>query len=723
VRGRLTLAAIVLAGLGAGCERHGDGNRAGAAADPARDAEAWSALGNQRLAAGDASSAIIAFERAIAHRAPADRLGRRRDARGLYRSYFEVEKYQLAMHYAAVAYQLVDEPGDPETRASVLAGVAALAYDLGDLPASEAVIAVADRVISPPGPTSPGESARAWITLRQVRGLVELAHKRYQLARADLSAAARGAHAAGLTSLARYAAINLTAAELRAGDVDAAAAALAAAPPLSAGDDADQVPVAYAAAQVALALGHDEQAIDITTAAARGLPVTRTCNLDELRGRALVRVNRIADAEAAFRRSIDGQEALARDLDMDALKGWLIERQRAPFEGLFQLYVSQGRVADGFDIVQRATARAVIDGLSRAPDAKATPIPQVIERAGARVDAMRALVHALRVSPASRPPVGPALRRQLAGRDVLTYFRAGDALWLVALAPDGALRARRLGDVPDLERRVSALRRSPERLELADDLGARLLPMEMLPAAGRTIDVVLDDPIRSVSFATLRVDGRYLAARNPIAYSPSAAVLASLLAIAPRGGPAIIVGDPSADLPSARLEADDVAQVMHVSPHVGAQASTSAVRAGSGAVLLHIAAHTRDTAIGPALALADGYIGANDVLEHGIAAQVVVLLSCASADPGSRDQLGPLASAFLAAGSGTVVASRWAIEDDVARRFARHFYAAGGARDPVVATVVAQRRLAAEGVAPAAWDAFVVLGGVAAPNRPKESEP
>ncbi len=694
-------------------------------------ADAWNALGNEELEHGDQVAAIAAFNRAKDHRAPTDLLGRRRDARGLYRSYFENDEYGLAMHNAAVAYELSKQPGDPETRANILNGVATLLYDIGDLPTCEAVMAEADAVIGQQAPARGGfarlagtfdASTRLWVSLRGLHGLVDEAHARYQLARTELSEAAEVARENRLTAIARYDALNLAFVELQGGDVDAASAALATAPPFTFEDAVARRPFAHAEALVALARGRNQEAIEITTHALAGLSALMARDLYALRGRALVRVHRAADAEATLLRSLEEKESEIADLDLDSLKGWLLDQRREPFEDLFALYVGESRIGDALDVAQRATARAFLDGLAVHGGTPSEPVSQAIERAGERVEGMRVLAHALRASPAAHPLAGKALRDRLGDRDVLTYFRTGDELWLIAVARGREPRAHRIGDVADVRRRAKAWLADPARLDLADDLGARLLPAELLPSRDRVLYVVVDDPIREVPFASLRLDGAYLVQRNPIAYVPSAAVLASLVDRPARNGPPVVVGDPGGDLPAARREADEVAALIGVDAAVGMDATRATVLSGNGAALLHVAGHTRRTPIGPALALADGVVNAGDVIERGVAAQVVVLTSCASADPSDPDQLGPLASAFLATGSGAVVASRWAVDDETALQFARYFYAAGGVDDPVLATAVAQRRLAADGADVFSWGTFVVLGGAASPVTAKENK-
>jgi CHAT domain-containing protein len=179
---------------------------------------------------------------------------------------------------------------------------------------------------------------------------------------------------------------------------------------------------------------------------------------------------------------------------------------------------------------------------------------------------------------------------------------------------------------------------------------------------------------------------------------------------------AMVLGDPNGDLPEAREEAKEVAERLKVTPRLGSDAARAAVLDARDATLIHVAAHTVPTQTGAALRLSDGLLDASTVLDHGVTAGAIVLLTCSSAPITSRDELAALASAFIAGGAHTVVASRWAVDDIVARRFARLFYAANGLQDPVRAAAIAQRELARQ-TAPAAvpveqWSTFAVVGGL-----------
>jgi len=356
----------------------------------------------------------------------------------------------------------------------------------------------------------------------------------------------------------------------------------------------------------------------------------------------------------------------------------------------------------------------VIDGLLRRRSNPGAMRSEIIG-AGARVSAARTLSRSVQASPGIAAPATriDGVLQRLRGRHVVTYFRADRELWAVAITRDSELVAHRIGEVGELAHLVSRWLAEPDNPERAGQLGDRLLPAPIVPPAGETLFVVLDDVLRDVAFAALRWHGVVLVERNPVAYALSAASLSISRALAPAGAP-VVIGDPEGNLPSARREATEVAQALGATPQLGAAATRAVVLAAANASVLHIAAHTDARANGPQIRLAGGTIDAAAILAQPIAPRLVVVMSCGSARLEDRDELGALASAFIAAGAGTVVASRWTVDDALAARFAHAFYAAHGARDPIAALAAAQRQLRHEGVPAGQWATFVVVGGLRA---------
>ncbi|HEY5934848.1 MAG TPA: CHAT domain-containing protein, partial [Kofleriaceae bacterium] len=406
--------------------------------------------------------------------------------------------------------------------------------------------------------------------------------------------------------------------------------------------------------------------------------------------------------------SIERQRA---DVGLDSLKPWIVDHVwRRPFDDLFVTYVEQGRLRDAFGVVQRATARSLLDGLVEASARASNGTHVDLARTGDRLAGLKAVARSVRASAAANPPQTSELLPALGGRHVLTYFSARDQLWLAITTSNGEVTILSLGDSDELAKLAA------KTLEVPDDgkLGKRLVPATALPAAGVPIYVALDQSMHHVAFSALRVGDDYLVKRHPIALIPNAAVLARLVALPRRTGRRIVLGDPAGDLAGAKREAVEVATSLGVEANLGTRATRASVLSAGSLQVLHVASHARMTELGPVLVLADGDLPGGEIIDRGIAADVVILTSCASADPLDRDELGPLAAAFLAAGSRTVVASRWSVDDALAREFARLFYRANGVNDPIRATATAQTTLIERGVPASRWASFVVLGAGAA---------
>lgn len=95
------------------------------------------------------------------------------------------------------------------------------------------------------------------------------------------------------------------------------------------------------------------------------------------------------------------------------------------------------------------------------------------------------------------------------------------------------------------------------------------------------------------------------------------------------------------------------------------------------------------------------------------APQLVVLATCSSAEGHSIEGRAQrsLANAFLAQGTGAVVATLWPVRDEAARSWSRHFHAAIEAGDsPAVAGATAVAELRREGRPASDWAAFRVMG-------------
>jgi CHAT domain-containing protein len=202
-------------------------------------------------------------------------------------------------------------------------------------------------------------------------------------------------------------------------------------------------------------------------------------------------------------------------------------------------------------------------------------------------------------------------------------------------------------------------------------------------AEGDILWLVPHDVLHYLPLHALQVDGRYLAERNPICYSPSASVLSYCHAKRKpaRGGGALVLGDsrPDVPLPFAREEARRVAQLLGCEPLLGSAASRAKVvealadEASRQAVdVLHVACHgyfDAAEALKSGLLLApegdDGTLTAEQIFGLQLRAELVTLSACESGVNERRpgDELIGLTRALIYAGTSSVLVSLWRVDD------------------------------------------------------------
>jgi CHAT domain-containing protein/tetratricopeptide (TPR) repeat protein len=324
------------------------------------------------------------------------------------------------------------------------------------------------------------------------------------------------------------------------------------------------------------------------------------------------------------------------------------------------------------------------------------------------------------------------------------------------LAPGRAVPGRRATAAPRRALDSADARRTLRRLlvtPLHDALPAR---------SGSTLLIVPHGPLSLLSFAALQDErGRYLVEDHAIAYTPAAAVLMLSGHSVARargaarefllvGSPATLPEDPGPEglrpLPGAAREVRRVAATIgraRASVLVGRQASEPAVRRQmADARVVHLATHgvIRDDApLDSFLALDvtgatgqaddDGRLGAREIYDLTLQADLVVLSACRSAlGRLSGDGLFGVARAFFYAGTPSVVATLWDVADEPAARLMPRFHGAfSQGVPPSLALRTAQLALLADLRAgrvvvqgrrgpvplpehPALWAGFVLLG-------------
>ncbi|MFF2973332.1 CHAT domain-containing protein [Streptomyces albidoflavus] len=326
------------------------------------------------------------------------------------------------------------------------------------------------------------------------------------------------------------------------------------------------------------------------------------------------------------------------------------------------------------------------------------------------------------LEPPSPDDVAEALRR--AGHDALVYLvaggqgRGGHALVLTRKGQLHTLRLPRLNeDAPPLRAHLDAQQHAARDLGPApaaapppgprrtlDDLAAWAwrtavgpLLAELAPA-GRPPRLVLV-PMGALGVVPWHAawtgtgPRRYALQEAEFSYAASARLYCESAARAPATGtgPALVVGDPTGDLPGAGEEAVAVHRAFHPDgrylgrrtapppdgPGTPAEVlawlrSTAGAGAPPGAGVLHLACHATVTPTerhSAGLELAGGRLTAEELTEAAEAAGarlgLVVLAACRSHVSGrGHNEAYSLATAFLVAGAHTVLGSLWQVPDD-----------------------------------------------------------
>lgn len=361
---------------------------------------------------------------------------------------------------------------------------------------------------------------------------------------------------------------------------------------------------------------------------------------------------------------------------------------------------------------------------------------------------------------------GVPLPRPLKAEEILAV--AGDALLLELFAAEGRLygwtvhggkiRLRDLGSAGALEEDARALHRILSQGEAPpeEDLGslsrALLAPLEGEAAAAEAWIVAADGVLRYLPFELLisPATGRPLVEDVRLSYLPSASALASLpgrglepaLRFAGFGAPA------RTEVPGADLRADLLLQDAPL-PALGAAAGelrsaarrtggNQVVRTGadateqalaqvfsSGAHILHLATHTvmRETGAGGAAILLspgdgdDGLLVPEEIAALQGRVDLTVLAACSSALGTASDSraLSSLTGAFLTAGSRSVIASLWDVDDAATAAFMEQlYYHLGRGVPPAEALRRTKQRLLRDPSwsSPHLWAPFVIIGPV-----------
>ncbi len=481
------------------------------------------------------------------------------------------------------------------------------------------------------------------------------------------------------------------------------------------------------------------------------------------RGRIAEVEKQLEEAAAYYRRAVDVVELQRSSINTEASKiGFVGDKQRL-YARLVGILVARGKQAEAFEYVERSKSRALVDMLSTKKNFSIEGAdPEKTRRLLQQLDAVD-LSAPVSVAPAD--PNGAGVRNLVAARrelrsaapefsslvsvssvpleelqsllgeneQLVEYYYEGNELYAFVLGRGGlqALKLDGKGLVDEVGRFRDAIERVGTSLwqSPAKALYERLWKPVEGALTARNIVVVGHGALHYLPFAALQdAEGHFLLDRYGLRYVPSAAVLkylrqpwqgkpAQLLAL---GNPDL--GDPKLDLQFAQDEAMAVAALFPESRLlVRKDASESTFKkAGAAFSRLHFATHGQfqpDDPLSSGLYLAqdpdnDGVLTASELYSMSLNADLVTLSACETGlgKVANGDDVVGLTRGFLYAGSRSIVASLWSVDDRATGELMKAFYANLEGMDKEQSLRQAQIKTREAFPHPFFWAAFELTG-------------
>jgi CHAT domain-containing protein len=215
-----------------------------------------------------------------------------------------------------------------------------------------------------------------------------------------------------------------------------------------------------------------------------------------------------------------------------------------------------------------------------------------------------------------------------------------------------------------------------------------IAPLARWAEPGDIVCLVPHGPLHYLPLHALRLDGSYLIERNPVVYSPSAAVLRHCVA-GRRSGSfqfesslAAVFGNSLGDLPAAEAEAVDIAKMLGTEPMLREDVNREKfLKEMSRADVVHVAGHglfDSGNALQSGLVLSGREVlTAGEIF--GLSARPTYLVTLSGCETGVSsqhpgDELIGLIRAFLYARASSVLASLWRVSDNSTAFLMQQFY-------------------------------------------------
>ncbi len=470
----------------------------------------------------------------------------------------------------------------------------------------------------------------------------------------------------------------------------------------------------------------------------------------------------LEDAIDFYKKSIEVIEQQRASINTEASKiGFVGDKQQVYERAINALYGAK-RQKEAFEYIERAKSRALVDMLAAkqvfAVDT-ANPTSHLIQQveaaqselmaqvpvsaaegkqlqrsvAAAAVDKIRSAAPELSALIAvSSMPMSELVAAMPANEALLQYYYQGKTIYALVLTQSAMhmLQLNATGLEDEIKKFREALdSQDPRSLTHSKQLYQRLIrPVEDKIGHSKSLLIIPHGALHYLPFSALHNGQQYLLETHALRSLPSASVLKYLKSR--RGGkqPTMLVlgnpdlGDRKLDLPSAQAEAEKIAgQSRQARLLLREQASETMLKASAAQYsVVHVASHgifNTKKPLDSALLLAkdadnDGKLTVAELYSLKLNADLVTLSACETGlgQINSGDDVVGLTRGFLYAGSSSVVASLWQVDDEATSQLMIRFYAELAQKSKIDALRAAQLEVKKKYPHPYFWSAFYLTG-------------
>ncbi|WP_340200849.1 CHAT domain-containing protein [Ascidiimonas sp. W6] len=190
--------------------------------------------------------------------------------------------------------------------------------------------------------------------------------------------------------------------------------------------------------------------------------------------------------------------------------------------------------------------------------------------------------------------------------------------------------------------------------------------------------------LQNLPLHVLHINGVPLIKRNPVCYNNSLTSWEYLQSKNSRKKileTAYVFGDPEENLPKSRKEAAEIANILKAYEFTGKKATKAKFKKSlKQASIIHFAGHglfESNNGFQSGIRFYKGeLLTAHEIINHQIEASLIVLASCDTALQKNHkgDELSGLTTAFLSAGSSSILSGLWPVDDSDSQEFFAIFY-------------------------------------------------